>query len=253
MNLALSEKVVLITGSNGGIGQDICLSFLEEKSHVVALYRGSSDKLKDLESEIDQAGLSREFYHPMSVDLSSGESINKCIEEIIQKFGRIDVLVNNAGTTMEKPFLSLKEDELELVYEANMLSLTKLTQRVLKEMLILKSGNIVNVSSVVSKRYGRGVSYYASMKAGVNRLTQVLATEMGKKNIRINAVCPGVIETKLSGALQGRHHKLLVSETPLKRFGKPTDVANAIKFLASDNVSSFITGVTLDVDGGIGL
>jgi 3-oxoacyl-[acyl-carrier protein] reductase len=253
MNLELKGKVVLVTGANGGIGQDICLSFLEEGSHVLALYRGDISKLDDLTREIGSRGLNLDNFYPCKVDMSSSSSIDAVISEVITAHNKIDILVNNAGTTVEKPFLSLTDDELSMIYEANMLSLTKLSRRVIKEMLLRKSGNIVNVSSVVSKKWGRGVSYYSAMKAGVNRLTQVLALEMGKKNIRVNAVCPGVIQTKLSGALQTRHNKLLIKETPLRRFGKPDDVSNAIKFLASDNASSFITGVTLDVDGGIGL
>ncbi|MBT4791234.1 MAG: SDR family oxidoreductase, partial [Halobacteriovoraceae bacterium] len=203
--------------------------------------------------QVELENISTEMYYPWEIDMSSSQNIDLTILDIIKKFNQIDVLVNNAGTTVEKPFLSLEDDELDMIYNANMLSLAKISRRVLKEMLIAKSGNIVNVSSIVSKRWGRGVSFYASMKAGVNRLTQVLALEMGKKNIRINAVCPGVIETKLSGALQVRHNKSLLKETPLKRFGTPSDVSNAIMFLASDAVSSFTTGVTLDIDGGIGL
>jgi 3-oxoacyl-[acyl-carrier protein] reductase len=253
VDLGLRDKVVMVTGANGGIGSEICLSFMRENSKVVALYRGDIHKLDALKASMEEEGLNLSLLVPKVIDMKSSESIDTCVQAVKDELGMIDILVNNAGTTVEKPFLSLTDDEMDMIYEANLHSLAKLSKRVLKEMLMQKSGNIVNVSSIVSTSWGRGVAYYSAMKAGVNRLTEVLATEVGKKGIRVNAVCPGFIETRLSGAIHARHSERILGETPMKKFGKPIDVSNAIKFLASDKVSSFVTGVTLKIDGGISL
>jgi 3-oxoacyl-[acyl-carrier protein] reductase len=120
-------------------------------------------------------------------------------------------------------------------------------------MLARKKGNIVNISSTVADNHGRGVAVYSAMKSAVNRLTEVMAIEMGKKNIRVNSICPGVVETKMSNGLQDRHSKLLLEKTPLQRFATPEEIAKSALFLASDSVAAFITGHKLFVDGGIGL
>lgn len=253
MDLALQNKVVIITGCNGGIGSAITQAFLKEGALVVGAYRQPLSKLDELFAWIKSNQVFEQNFFPLEVDINSTVSIQKGLEEILNKWKRIDILVNNAGATVETPFLALEDEDLDSIYASNFSSLAKLSREVGKIMMRQKGGNIVNVSSTVSDRYGRGVAAYASMKAAVNRLTEVMALELGKKNIRVNAVCPGVVQTKMSNALQDRHSQMLLDQTPLKRFATPEEVSKSILFLASDKTASFITGTKIFVDGGIRL
>ncbi|HLE09772.1 MAG: hypothetical protein A2504_11355 [Bdellovibrionales bacterium RIFOXYD12_FULL_39_22] len=253
MDLALQNKIVAITGCNGGIGVAATISFLKEGAKVVGLYRESISKLSEIFTRISELGLNEKHFMPIEVDINSTTSIQEAIKKIIAEWGQIDVLVNNAGATLETPFLALNDDDFESIYVSNFSSLAKVSREVGKIMMRQKFGNIINVSSLVSERFGRGVSVYAAMKAAVNRLTEVMALEMGKKNIRVNAVCPGVVETSMSNALQERHGQMLIEQTPLRRFASPEEVAHSILFLSSEATASFITGSKLFIDGGIRL
>lgn len=253
MDLALKNKVVVVTGCNGGIGTAVTQAFLSEGALVVGVYRQSLSKLDEIFAWIKEQKIPEEHFLAVEMDINSTLSITQGISTVLEKWKRIDVLVNNAGATIETPFLALEDDDLESIYQSNFSSLAKLSREVGKLMMRQKAGNIVNVSSTVSDRFGRGVAAYASMKAAVNRLTEVMALELGKKNVRVNSVCPGVVETRMSNALQDRHAKMLLEQTPLRRFATPDEVAKSILFLASDVTASFITGSKIFVDGGIRL
>jgi 3-oxoacyl-[acyl-carrier protein] reductase len=253
MDLALKEKVVVISGCNGGIGEALCKAFLEEGAKVAGLYRGDKSKVQHLYDLVKTHKLKAENFITVSMDIDATSSIETGFKTITDQWGHIDVLVNNAGWTVEKPFLSLEDDEIEMIYSSNLSSLMKLSRAALKIMLARKSGNIVNISSTVAEHHGRGVAVYSAMKSAVNRLTEVLAVEMGKKKIRVNSVCPGVVETRMSNGLQDRHAKLLLEKTPLQRYATPEEVAKSVLFLASEESAAFITGHNLFIDGGIGL
>jgi 3-oxoacyl-[acyl-carrier protein] reductase len=252
MKLGLENKIVIITGANGGIGSSIAQAFLEENSRVILFYRGKLEKLKPL-LEWAKENQHEHKVFPFEVDLSNSENIKKVVNEVIEKFERIDVLVNNAGSTVEKPFLSISDEEWNEIVGINLTSIFKLSKEVVKHMLGQKKGAVVNISSVVGERFGRGVSAYAACKAGVNRITECLAQEMGKKGIRVNSVCPGIIETKMSQAMTFTLSKYLDDLIPMKRLGRPDEVAKAVLFLASDEAASYINGHNLFVDGGISL
>lgn len=253
MELSLQNKIVVISGCNGGIGEALCLEFLKEKSKVVGLFRGSIGKLDQIFQLIEENKIPKDNFMPVNMDINSSESIQNGLQLIVEKWEHIDVLINNAGWTVEKPFMALEDEELDLIYESNFSSLAKLSRAVLKLMLAERSGNIINISSTVADHYGRGVAVYAAMKSAVNRLTEVMALEMGKKNIRVNSICPGVVETRMSNGLQDRHSQLLKEKTPLQRYATPEEVAKCALFLASDKTAAFITGNKLFIDGGIGL
>ncbi len=251
LNLELINKVVLITGANGGIGSAIAQAFLEEGAIVLAGYRGSIEKLNVLKNEVPESMHSRII--PIHLDLNHLDQCRKELHQTMTRVETIDILVNCAGTAVEKPFLLSDFEEFDSQIQSNFLAPVKLTQLVLKTMLLKKKGCIINVSSIVGSRFGRGIVVYSSAKAAVDRFTQSLAMEVGRKGIRVNAVCPGMIETKMTNMLQKNMPPDLLKMSPLSRPGKPFEIARAVLFLASENMSSYITGTTLVVDGGLSI
>lgn len=252
MDLGLKDAVVLISGATGGIGSAICEAFLRENSIIVPLYR-KAEKLDLLLSRLISCGLQPEHIFPQKTDLSNTASVESAVKNIISEFGRIDVLVNNAGHSTERPFLLLEEEEWDKEIDINLNNAARILRIVLKYMFIARKGSVINISSLLSQRFGRGVSAYAAAKAGLDRLTQALAQEVGPKGVRINSVCPGVIKTQMSKPLIDLMGTTIISQTPLRRFGRPEEIANAVLFLASETCSSFITGHLLRIDGGYGL
>lgn len=253
MNLGLKNKIVVVTGSTGGIGEAICKAALQEEAIVVPLHRGSESRLHALFDWIKENDISKENCQPQQLDLKESTKIPRVVNQIISKHGKIDVLVNCAGRSIEKPFLLHEDHDFNEMLQVNLINTAILTREVVKRMMKKRSGNIINISSILSHKFGRGVSAYAAAKAGMDRMTESLAAEMGKKGIRVNSVCPGVIETKMSSDLTLRMGDELIERTPLMRYGKPEDIANAVLFLASDKMAPFITGQRLDIDGGLGL
>ncbi len=253
MNLNLDTKIILISGATGGIGEGICQAFLEEKAMIVPLFRGHSERLNPLFTWMENHGISKDMCQPENFDLKDKSKSKKLVQSVLEKHGKIDILVNCAGKSMEKPFLLHEDEDFNEMLDLNFTSLAVLTREVLRPMMKQRSGSIINISSLLSHRFGRGVTAYAAAKAGVDRLTESLASEMGKKGIRINSICPGVIETKMSNALTFNLGDQLMERTPLGRYGKPEDIAQACLFLASEKTASFITGQRFVVDGGISL
>ena len=245
------NKTVLITGANGGIGSAITKAFLEEGAVVIAGYRGNIQKLDTLKSEVPNSLHSKII--PIQLDLNNLDQCKIELDNLISRIESIDILVNCAGTAVEKPFLLSDFEELDSQIQSNFLAPVKLTQLVLKNMLLKKKGCIVNISSIVSSRFGRGIVVYSSAKAAVDRFTKSLALEVGRKGIRVNAVCPGMIETKMTNMLQKNMPSELLKMSPITRPGQPFEIARAVLFLASENMSSYITGTTLVVDGGLSI
>ena len=253
MNLDLENKIVIVTGANGGIGSAICQEFLKEGSHVIAFYRGDEGKISHLVDWANSNKIEKNHLHPMKVDIGDISQLKSAIDEIITTHKKIDVLVNNAGWTLEKPYLTLKDEEWEKIISINLSTLSHLSKLASKHMFMQREGNIVNISSVVGTTGGRGVCAYSVAKAGVNRLTECMALELGRKGVRVNAVCPGVIDTGMSTQLQVMAGDRLKERTPLERSGTPDEVAKAVLFLASNKTASYITGAKLYVDGGVSL
>lgn len=253
MDLALENKVVLLTGANGGIGMAIAQAFLQENAQVVCFVRGGADRMSEAYRWMEDQKIAQAKLACIDVDIGKTESLAKGVEDTIKLHGSIDVLVNNAGSAVELPFMMMETEEWSSVVEINFNSMANLTRKVCRQMLRQKTGNVINVSSVVGHSFGRGVSAYAAAKAAVDRLTEILAMELGRKGIRVNAVAPGAIETKMSQALMVRIGDKVIENTPLNRMGTPNEVAQAVLFLASEKTASFITGHILSVDGGVGI
>jgi len=253
MDLKLQNKVVIVTGANGAIGSGICRAFLKEDALVIPFYRGQISKLNFLYEWLKENHLATEKIFPVEVDLESNDSLKRAIDSVLESFDHIDILVNNAGWTVEKPFLVITDEEWDRMISINLTSVARLSRLVMKVMLERKQGAIVNISSTVANSFGRGVSAYASAKAAVNRLTEVLALEMGKKGLRVNTVCPGVIDSPMSEWMIHRLDQHIRERTPLRRIGTVDEVAPAVLFLASEATASFITGQHIYVNGGVNI
>lgn len=250
MDLQLNNKIILITGATGGIGRAITAAFLNEGAQVQAVYR-NEDRFTQLcnwlgENKTDTAALSG-----IQADLLSYSDIHQTVEETVKEFGRIDVLVNCAGHSIESHFALLSEEQINEMIDLNLKSPMYFAQAVLKPMFRQKEGCIINISSLVASRKGRGVAAYAAAKAGLDAFTRVLAQEAGRKNIRVNSICPGLIQTEMSSSLVERTGSLIADETALSRLGNPEEIAMAVLFLASSRTASFITGTQLHADGGL--
>lgn len=253
MDLALDSQIVLLTGANGGIGVAIAQAFLKERAKVLCFVRGGIDRMSELQNWMDQEKIASSQFECFDVDVGDSASLEAGVDHIIEKFKRIDILVNNAGSAVEVPFLMMEDEDWQSCIDFNLNMTARLTKKVCRHMLREKKGAVVNISSVVGCATGRGVSAYGSAKAAMNRMTEILALELGRKGVRINAVAPGAIDTKMSKALMDRAGDVVIDRTPLNRMGLPSEVAQAVLFLASEKTGSFITGHILNVDGGISL
>ncbi|OIQ37758.1 MAG: hypothetical protein BM555_00030 [Crocinitomix sp. MedPE-SWsnd] len=242
MDLKLQDKIVLITGATGGIGRQIAEDFEKEGAKVLVVYRNLQKFEKLTEANPTITG-----YH---CDLLKTDDIKKMIKLIVEDHKRIDILVNCAGAVVEAPFAIVDEDQIEKMLDINLKSVMYLTKAILKPMVLQKEGSIVNVSSITAQKGGRGIVAYASAKAGLDAFTRSLAIEMGRKNIRINGVRPGAISTDMSKTLKERAENYIAEATILGRFGNPKEVSKGVLFLASNETASFITGTTLNIDGG---
>ncbi|MEY4991656.1 MAG: hypothetical protein RI948_525 [Bacteroidota bacterium] len=251
MNLELKDKIVCITGASGGIGLALVSAFLDEGAIVCATYHRNPDKIEQLRATLDPMIGSHLFAYPL--DLQNQASQSACVAAMCNAHQRIDVLVNCAGSALEKPFLLLTPEEITQQITTNFSQQALFTQQVAKVMLAQRKGNIVNISSLLAKRLGRGVAVYAAAKAAIDRFTQTLALEVGKKGIRVNSINPGLIATKMSKNIQANMPAELMNMSPISRPGTPEEIAQAALFLASDRAASYITGVCLSVDGGLSI
>jgi 3-oxoacyl-[acyl-carrier protein] reductase len=242
----MSTRTALVTGASRGIGK-ACAEALAVTGHRVVLAARSLARLEETATVVRAAG-GETFV--VEIDLSEAESIASGISKAAKEFGRIDILVNNAGITKDGLAVRMKQPDWEVVLETNLSGSFYAIQQVLPGMMRERWGRIVNISSVVGEMGNPGQANYVASKAGLIGLTKSLAQEVGSRNITVNAVAPGFIETDMTHSLSDELKQKLLGETPLKRMGTPLDIASAIKFLVSDD-ASFITGHVLDVNGGI--
>lgn len=242
----MGNRTALVTGASRGIGK-ACASALAAAGHRVILAARSIEKLEETASAIQTAG-GESFV--IEMDVSIRESIANGILKAAKEFGRIDVLVNNAGVTKDGLAIRMKQADWSVVLDTNLSGAFFAIQQVLPGMLRERWGRIVNISSVVGETGNPGQANYVASKAGLIGLTKSLAQEVGSRNITVNAVAPGYIETDMTQGLTPELKQKMLDHTPLKRMGTPDDIANAVKFLVS-NEASFITGHVLDVNGGV--
>lgn len=242
----MSKRTALVTGASRGIGK-ACASALALAGYRVILAARSIEKLDETASAIQTAG-GESFVIEMNV--ASRESIANGISKASKDFGRIEVLVNNAGITKDGLAVRMKQADWSVVIDTNLSGAFFAIQQVLPGMMRERWGRIVNISSVVGEMGNPGQANYVASKAGLIGLTKSLAQEVGSRNITVNAVAPGYIETDMTQGLTPELKQKMLDQTPLKRMGTPNDIANAVKFLVSDD-ADFITGHVLDVNGGI--
>lgn len=242
----LEGKVALITGATRGIGKGIAEMYAQQGAKVAFTYAGSVDKAKELEATLSSVTQIKGYQS----DASDYDAAQKLVEEVMAEFGQIDILINNAGITRDNLLLRMSKEDWDTIIKVNLDSVFNLTKAVIKPMMKAKSGSIINMTSVVGISGNAGQANYAASKAGVIGFTKSVALELGSRNIRCNAVAPGFIETEMTGALDDKKVQEWRDGIPLKRGGKPEDIANACVFLGSE-MASYITGQTLNVDGGM--
>jgi len=239
----MTMRTALVTGASRGIGR-ACALALASAGHRVVLAARSAEKLAEVAKEIGTES------YILEMDLANRDSITECIARAAKDFGRIDVLVNNAGIAKDALAVRMKQADWEAVLSTNLSGAFYAIQQVLQGMMRERWGRIINISSVVGEMGNPGQANYVASKAGLIGLTKSLAQEVGSRNITVNAVAPGFIGTDMTSELSEELKQKMIDNTPLRRMGAPEDVAAAVKFLASDE-AAFITGHVLDVNGGI--
>jgi 3-oxoacyl-[acyl-carrier protein] reductase len=243
----LSGKVALITGGSRGIGESIVLAFAREGADVAFTYLSSEQKALEVAAEAEKLGVSVLAMKSDAADYSQAEQL---INEVVVRFGKIDILINNAGITKDTLMLRMTEEQWDQVMEVNLKSVFNVTKHALKPMMKQKAGSIINMSSVVGVFGNAGQANYAASKAGIIGFTKSIAKEVGSRNIRCNAVAPGFIETDMTHVLTEEQKKGYIDSIPLKRLGSGEDVANACLFLGSD-MSLYVSGQVLSVCGAL--
>ena len=243
----LEGKVALVTGASKGIGKSIAMAFAEQGATVAFTYLSSVEKGQALEKELSAKGVTAKGYRSDASDFQAAEEL---INSVVTDFGRLDVLVNNAGITADTLLMRMSEEQWDKVIQVNLKSCFNTVKAATKPFLKQKSGSIINMTSVVGLKGNAGQANYAASKAGIIGFTKSVALEFGSRNIRSNAIAPGFIETEMTDVLDEKIVQSWRDAIPLKRGGQPEDVANACIFLASD-MSTYITGQVIQVDGGL--
>ena len=246
MNL-LKGKNVIITGGSRGIGKGIAEKFAQNGANIAFTNIEMSDESIELSKNLEKLGVKAKAYVSNAADF---EAAQKLADDVINDFGSIDVLVNNAGITKDNLLMRMNEEDFDTVMKVNMNSVFNNTKAVLRPMLKQRSGSIINLSSVVGVKGNPGQSNYSASKAAIIGFTKSIALELGSRNIRCNAIAPGFIETEMTKALNDDQVNDWADNIPLKRTGQVDDIANTSLFLASD-MSAYVTGQVINVCGGM--
>lgn len=241
------NKVVLVTGAARGIGKEIAIQFAQSGYDVSVNYRTKTDELDNLKKEIEKNGVKCVL---VQGDVAKFEEAESIVNETIEKLGKIDVLVNNAGITKDGLLMRMSKDDFEKVVDINLVGTFNVTRNVVPLMVKQKSGRIISISSVVGVAGNAGQTNYSASKAGIIGFTKSLAKEVASRNILVNAVAPGFISTDMTSVLSDAVKENINNQIPLKKMGTAEDVAKVVKFLASED-SSYITGQVINVDGGM--
>jgi len=242
----LSGKTAIVTGASRGIGAAIAHRLCEAGANVVLCSR-SAESVEQIADTLTRKGYTA---FSTAADISEKADVESLIEKTMEQFSHIDILVNNAGITRDTLIMRLKDEDWDAVLQTNLTGTMYCTRAVLRPMIRQRSGRIINISSVVGLSGNAGQANYAAAKAGIIGLTKATAKEVGTRGITVNAIAPGFITTDMTAQISEKHQKQLVELIPLREFGHPEDVADAVCFLASD-AARYITGQTLQVDGGM--
>ena len=241
------KKVAIITGGSRGIGKEIAKKFAKENYNLVINYVSEKTNTEELKKEFEAFGAEVLF---IKTNVTSYEECEKMAKDAINKFGKIDVLVNNAGVTKDSLLLRMKEEDFDTVINVNLKGTFNVTKACIPYMMKKKSGKIVNISSVVGISGNSGQANYAASKAGIIGFTKSVAKELASRNILANCVAPGYIATDMTNGLSDAVKESINNQIPLKRVGMPEEVAKAVYFLAGEE-NSYITGQVVNVDGGM--
>jgi 3-oxoacyl-[acyl-carrier protein] reductase len=242
----LAGKTVLVTGGGRGIGRAIVERFARDGADVAFFYRGNAAAAAEVVEETRVAGLK---VAAEQVDVTDVKAVGAAVERLASAWGRIDVLVNNAGVIRDNLLGLLEDEDIRVVLETNVGGVFNVTRAVVPHMIARRAGKIVNLSSVSGEKGGRGQTNYAASKGAINAFTRALAVELAPRKITVNCVAPGVIETEMSQAVRDMAGDEVKGRILLRRFGQPQDVAHAVWFLAS-RFADYVTGEVLHVDGG---
>lgn len=243
----LTGKVALVTGAGSGIGKAIALGLANCGATVIVNYMHSKTGADAVVEEIVSMGRSAEA---IQCSVNEYDAVADMIKDVAKRYGRIDILVNNAGITKDNLLMMMKEEDFDDVIDVNLKGTFNTMRHIARQMMKQKGGSIINISSVVGVMGNAGQVNYAASKAGIIGMTKSMARELGSRNIRVNAVAPGFVETAMTAALPDDVKEAGKAQIPLGRFATPEEIANAVVFLASDN-AAYITGQVLQVDGGM--
>jgi 3-oxoacyl-[acyl-carrier protein] reductase len=243
----LEGKVAIITGASRGIGSGIAKVFAQHGANVAFTYSASAESALVLENELNALGIKAKGYKSNAANFNEAQAL---VDAVLEDFGTVDVLINNAGITKDNLLMRMSEEDFDNVIEINLKSVFNMTKAVQKIMLKNRSGSIVNMSSVVGVKGNAGQANYSASKAGMIGFTKSIALELGSRNIRCNAIAPGFIETEMTAKLNADVVQGWRDSIPLKRGGTPEDVANACLYFASD-MSAYVSGQVLNVCGGM--
>ena len=242
----LTGKTALITGASRAIGKAIALKLAGQGANIAIPYLGDPAEAEQAQKEIETLGVKCAMY---VCDVSSFEASKEVVEKVIEEFGGIDILVNNAGIVRDKLILSMKEEDFDMVINVNLKGAFNMIKHTYSHFMKKRRGRIISISSIVGLNGNAGQANYSSSKAGLIGLTKSTAKELGGRNITVNAIAPGFIDTDMTQQLSDKVKDAMKAQIPMKRPGTPEDIANLALFLASDE-ASYITGEVIRVDGG---
>ncbi|MDR1773449.1 MAG: 3-oxoacyl-[acyl-carrier-protein] reductase [Clostridioides sp.] len=243
----LSGKVALVTGGSRGIGKEIAIKLATFGADIAINYTSNEDLAKDLQNQIQSLDRKCNIY---KCDVSNLEEVTQMVCDIVKEFGKIDILINNAGITKDALLIRMKEDDFDRVIDVNLKGTFNCIKSASKYMMKKRYGKIINMASVVGVIGNAGQANYCASKAGIIGLTKSVARELATRNINVNAIAPGFIKTDMTDVLSDDLKEQMLSTIPKKEFGTPEDIANLAVFLASD-MSNYITGQVINVDGGM--
>ena len=243
---SLKNKVAIVTGASRGIGKSIVQKISEYGAHTVCVSR-SEDELRKISNKLNENGLSSSYF---ACDVSNINKFKKLVDETVSKYDKIDILVNNAGITKDNLIMRMSEADWDKVIDVNLKGVFNGIKSVSRQMMKQRHGRVINISSIVGLIGNPGQANYAASKAGVIGLGKAVAKELASRNITVNTIAPGYIETDMVDDIQEEAKENLFKQIPLGRIGNPADIATAVLYLASDE-ASYITGQTIAIDGGM--